>query len=311
MTLRLSDVAACARRLGKDAPGLLAASLALPGSARDAALVIGALHAAILDEGRREDADPARVERLRERVLSAYAGVPGDDALDRGVAWLAIDVGMPRLVFDAALEAARWDASGRRYATIENLLDYAVRAGGAPALAVARVLGVEDRAPLACASDLGVGIALVMIARDVGKHARRGRLLLPLEWLEEEGVDVDAWIGSPTPTPAVRRVVARMVHMAEGFLGRSEPGVRSIPRAHRPAIRALRYSYALDAAWMAHHSDDTNGTTGSIPLLRRIYAIARSFRPRGAEQRNSLAFTHNNASFLVDRLARNPVERPL
>ena len=127
-----SDVVQCARLLGRSAPGILAACLALPPRARNAAIVLGAANATFLDEARREGVDPETVVELRERVVHAFAGRPDDRPLDRAIAELAREERLPRAVFDAALDAAEWDATGRRYATIDNLLDYCVRAGGAP-----------------------------------------------------------------------------------------------------------------------------------------------------------------------------------
>jgi phytoene synthase len=295
-----TDVAHCARLLGRSAPGLLAASMALPGRARDSAIVLGAANAVFLDEARREGVDPATIERLGERVLAAFEGTPEDRPLDRAIARLAKEERLPRVVFDAALEAARWDANGRRYATIENLLDYAVRAGGAPAIGMAIVLGVRGRDVLARAADLGVGITLTMIARDVGKHARAGRVLLPLEWLEEAGVDVDAWISRPEASAGVRVVVERVLNAASGFLYRVDPGLASIPIRFRPAVRAVRYSYSLERAWIAENGYDTVTEARPIPVSRRAAVVLRSLRATAREWSAQTPTT--SAGFILDQV---------
>ena len=274
----------------------------LPGSARDSLIVLGAANAVFLDEARREGVDPDTIEQLARRVLGAFAGAPEDRALDRALARLVRGERLPAIVFDAALEAARWDASGRRYATIENLLDYAVRAGGAPAIGAALVLGARARDVLSRASDLGVGVTLTMIARDVGKHARAGRVLLPLEWLEEAGVDVDAWISRPHATTGVRAVVERVLNMASGFLHRADPALASISGRFRPSVRALRYTYSLEAAWIAENGYDTIEDAKPVPMVRRASVVLRSLRAAAREGVQIPEPPSARADFILDRV---------
>ncbi|MFO0612265.1 MAG: squalene/phytoene synthase family protein [Polyangiaceae bacterium] len=308
-----SDVAYCARLLGESAPELLAVCALLPGRARTASILLGAANSVFLDEARREGVDPKTIAELRERVLLAYAGTPRERPLDRAMARLATEYGLPRIVLDAALEAADWDASGRRYATYHNLLDYCVRAGSAPAVGITLLLGERDRDVLARAADLGVAIALTMIARDVSRHAREGRVLLPIEWLEDAGVDVDAWITDPHPNRGVHAVVTRVLSAAERFYRHADPGIRTIPPAYRPAVRALRYSHKVDALYIGARSQDLHDRSPTTPVLQRVTAVIRGVRAAEArDQRGEPAdgvWTLSQppipeALFLIDGCAR-------
>lgn len=276
------DLRYCARLLGRSAPELLAACCLLPSRARSAAIMLGAANSTFLDEARREGVDPKTITELRDRVALAYAGTPLDRPLDRAIGQLASAHRLPRAVLDAALEAADWDASGRRYATYHNLLDYCVRAGSAPAVGITLLLGERDRDVLARATDLGVAIALTMIARDVARHAREGRVLLPIEWLEEAGVDVDAWITEPRPSRGVHDVVARVLSAAERFYRRADPGIRTIASAYRPAVRALRYSYKVDAVYIGARSQDLVDRAPTTPFVQRALAVYRGVRAAAA-----------------------------
>lgn len=283
-----ADVRYCARLLGASAPELLAVCGLLPARARSAAIMLGAANSLFLDEARREGVDPRTITELRERVVRAYAGSPVDRPLDRAIARLATEYHLPRIVLDAALEAADWDASGRRYATFDNLLDYCVRAGAAPAVGLTYLLGERDRDKFARAADLGVAIALTMIARDVSRHAREGRVLLPIEWLEEACVDVDAWMTAPSPSRGVHAVVTRVLSAAERFYRRADPGIRTIASAYRPAVRALRYSYKVDAVYIGARSQDLHDRAPSTPALQRAMAVLRGVRAAEARDQRGL-----------------------
>ncbi len=110
---------------------------------------------------------------------------------------------------DALLEGFAWDAAGRRYDTLDDLLDYAARVAGAVGAMMAVLMGVRDPALLARACDLGVAMQLTNIARDVGEDARAGRLYLPLAWLREAGIDPDAFLADPALQSRFGRCGAR------------------------------------------------------------------------------------------------------
>ena len=59
------------------------------------------------------------------------------------------------------------------------------------------LMRVRDADALARACDLGLAMQLTNIARDVGEDARAGRLYLPLDWLDEAGIDARGLPGNP------------------------------------------------------------------------------------------------------------------
>jgi phytoene synthase len=85
---------------------------------------------------------------------------------------------------------------------------------------------------------------LTNIARDVGEDAAAGRLYLPLDWLAEAGVEPEAFLSDPRPTPAIRSVIARLLSEADALYRRADRGIESLPPGCRPAIRAARAVYA-------------------------------------------------------------------
>jgi len=105
-------------------------------------------------------------------------------------------------------------------------------------------MGVRDPDLLARACDLGVAMQLSNIARDVGEDAANGRLYLPREWLREEGLDPDAWLATPVWSPALGRVVSRLLAAAEALYARADQGISGLPLRCRAGIGAARHLYA-------------------------------------------------------------------
>jgi 15-cis-phytoene synthase len=81
------------------------------------------------------------------------------------------------------------------------------------------------------------------IARDVGEDAAEKRLFLPLEWLRDEGIDPDTWLDTPLFTPALGRVVQRLLSAADTLYERVGQGIAELPAACRPGIGAARTLY--------------------------------------------------------------------
>jgi 15-cis-phytoene synthase len=190
------------------------------------------------------DDRPAALAALRARLDAIYAGAPGPELADQALAELVAARDLPRAPLDALLEGFAWDAEGRRYADGPALLDYAARVAGTVGLLMAVLMEVRDRPTLARAAELGLAMQLTNIARDVHEDALAGRLYLPLQWLQDEGIDPEAWLAAPVFDARLDRVMQRLLAEAERLYRRAECGVGNLPRDCRPGIQAARLVYA-------------------------------------------------------------------
>jgi phytoene synthase len=236
-------MAACRAAIRTGSHSFHAASRLLPPRVRDPALALYAF-CRVADDAVDEVADKtAAVLRLSERLEAVYAGRPRDAAADRAFARVVEDFAMPRALPEALLEGFAWDAEGRRYATIGDVRAYAARVAAAVGAMMCVLMRVRDRDALARACDLGVAMQLTNIARDVGEDARAGRLYLPLDWLADAGVDPAAFLAAPVASPAVSRVVRRLLAEADALYLRAEAGAAALPLACRPGIFAAARIY--------------------------------------------------------------------
>ncbi|MEM8849823.1 MAG: phytoene/squalene synthase family protein [Pseudomonadota bacterium] len=220
-----------------------AASRVLPRSVRDPALALYAF-CRLADDAVDEvqDKGPA-VLRLRDRLDKAFAGRPDNAPADRAFARVIEDFHMPRALPEALLEGLAWDATDRRYATLSDLRSYSARVASAVGAMMCVLMRVRDADALARACDLGVAMQLTNIARDVGEDARAARLYLPTDWMDEAGIEPEAFFANPQATPAIRDMVRRLLAEARRLYHRSETGVSTLPLAARPGILAARHIY--------------------------------------------------------------------
>jgi 15-cis-phytoene synthase len=220
-----------------------AASKLLPASVRDPALALYAF-CRLADDEVDEGSEKGRaVIALQERLDLAYAGTPKDAPEDRAFAAIIEQFDMPRALPEALLEGLAWDAVERRYHTLSDVRMYSSRVASAVGAMMCVLMRVRDADALARACDLGVAMQLTNIARDVGEDARAGRIYLPLNWLVDEGMQVDDFFAAPQATPEVRRMVKRLLAEARRLYIRSEAGIGALPMNARTGIYAARYIY--------------------------------------------------------------------
>lgn len=221
---------------------------------------------------------------LRERMRAAYSN-PKNDPIDRAFGRVVTDHALPRALGDALVEGLTWDVEGRRYATYEGLLDHCVRTGATAALATVLLTGRRSAVVLERAVDLGVAIELTRIARDVGDDARRGRVYLPIEWLEEAGGDADGLLHARTATPGIRAVTKRILQAADAFYLRADPGIGALPFDCRPAVRGARYVFSAIGQAIEDNEYDSITRDATLPLWRIARVLARATRPARSETR--------------------------
>lgn len=211
---------------------------------------------------------------LAQRLDAVYVGAPQDHVEDRALAIVVQRHQLPRALLDALLDGFAWDAEGRRYETLEDVHDYGARVAGSVGAMMCWIMGVRSPQALARACELGVAMQLTNIARDVGEDARNGRLYLPRQWLEQAGIDADAWLAAPVCSPALQAVIERLLKEADRLYGQSTAGVALLPRDCRSAILAARYIYAEIGQQLRRDGLDPVNQRAVVPTSRKLLLLA-------------------------------------
>jgi 15-cis-phytoene synthase len=272
-----SDIAACRELLRGGSRTFFAASLVLPRSVSDPAIALYAFcrladDAVDLGAGRGN-----AIAELRDRLSRAYAGQPMASASDRAFAEAVARFAIPRELPELLLEGLAWDAEGRRYKTLNELLGYAVRVAGTVGAMMSLLMHRRDTTVVARACDLGIAMQLTNIARDVGEDARSGRLYLPLQWLSEMGIDPDRWLAKPGHDAGIGEAVRRLLATADIFYDRSVAGIGALPRSCRPGIHAARLIYAEIGREIARGGFDSVSRRAVVSSQRKLRLLADAF----------------------------------
>ncbi|WP_373045861.1 phytoene/squalene synthase family protein [Vulgatibacter sp.] len=272
-----ADLARCGALLRAGSKSFAAASRILPRHVRVPATALYAF-CRVADDAI-DDAGAARAEALaglHHLLDRVYAGAPAPDPVERALAAVVHRHRLPRAPLDALLEGFAWDAAGRRYETLDDVVAYSVRVASTVGVAMTLLMGERDPAVLARACDLGVAMQLTNIARDVGEDARAGRLYLPLAWMREAGIDPDAFLRAPVHGAALAGVVERLLAEADRLYASADRGIPALPASCRPAIRAARLVYAAIGERIRAAGCDAVSRRAVVPRRRKIALLLRS-----------------------------------
>lgn len=309
LTLSKEDVRDCRKIIRHGSKSFYFASLVLPWEVRDAALALYSFCRISDDLVDGEAATLQTLADLRERLDAVYRKRPYAHVADRALADVVARYDIPQDVVLSMIEGFEWDLVGKRYDTLSDVLDYSARVAGTVGVMMTLIMKRRSARTLARASDLGCAMQLTNIARDVGEDARNGRLYLPREWMEAEGLDADAFLENPVFTPALGRVVERLLDEAIRIYKRALTGLTDLPLSCRPGIRAAGLVYAEIGAAVRQNGFDSvtqrAHTTSQKKMVLLIRALAGAVRSPVCDDAAALAETQ----YLIESAAKPDVVR--
>jgi len=185
---------------------------------------------------------------LRERLERAAAGRPEtgvDHALADTIARFSVDPDD----LAAVIDGVEMDLTKSRYATFAELSEYSYRVASAVGLSVLPILagGPVDTIVREKGIDLGIGLQLANIVRDVAEDAARGRIYIPEEDLTRFKVS-EGEILAGAISGRMRELLSFEVGRARGLIDNGIGLAAHLPRHARvfPIFLGRAYARILD-----------------------------------------------------------------
>jgi squalene synthase HpnD len=197
----------------------------------------------IADDQQGERADRARqLDRWRADLDDLYAGGKGGQAAFLGPHIKQFN--LHRGDFEAVIDGMAMDVvQDFRWPSTAELDLYCDRVASAVGRLSVRIFGMEPAPGLALAHHLGRALQLTNILRDIDEDAGIGRVYLPLEAIEKQGIvvgDIAKVVGDPRIDGTARIVAGHArAHFAE-----ADRILAGRPRGHLIAPRLMSAAYA-------------------------------------------------------------------
>jgi phytoene synthase len=294
------DIRICHDILARGSKSFVAASRLLPKRLHDRTAALYAF-CRVADDAVDLGTDvEAALVRLRERLDRVYAGRPEEDPVDRAFCDVVTTCQIPRAIPAALIDGFAWDAEHRRYEDESALAAYCARVASTVGAMMTLLFGARSPELLARACDLGLGMQLTNICRDVGEDARAGRIYLPLGWLREAGVDPEALLSSPQPSPALGKVVKRVLDLADDCYRRADTGMTLYPSDCRLGVRSARLIYAEIGRMVAKNGYDSVTRRAYTSKARKVMLLTKALPVLLWRRRPKQAPAHPAVQFLID-----------
>ena len=225
----------------------------------------------LVDEA--SDADVAQVELdfLKRDLELGYSTAPVvEDFID-----LASQCQMQSDVILELIRGIESDLQPVLFGTDAELLRYCYRVAGTVGLLMCDVLGVHDSIAKAHAIDLGIGMQLTNIARDVREDAGMGRRYVPGRWL----VEITPQALSNPSTREFELLVEsaqRLLSLAELYYGSGKAGLRFLPPRARQGIKVAASVYREIGLVIAERGFDVSAGRAYVGLPRKLLVACRA-----------------------------------
>src|SRR6185295_18712782 len=137
------------------------------------------------------------------------------------------------------------DVRGARYDTLAELMLYCHRVAGVVGLMICHVFGLRHDAALVQAAQLGLGMQLTNICRDVAEDYALGRIYVPRALWEAAGSPPsDGDLPSdPETRQALARAIRELLDEADRYYAAAERGIHALPFRAGFAVRAASRLY--------------------------------------------------------------------
>ena len=236
------------------------------------------------DAGKAESQDELakRIKALKEDTAAAFSFAEQREPVFVALQYIVHRYGIPAHYALELIEGMAMDARGTRYNSLKELLLYCYRVAGTVGLMMSHVMGLRDESALKHAADLGIGMQLTNIARDIIEDAAMGRIYLPLSWLQEAQIPA-AEVAAPEYREKLAMLSLRLLREADRYYRSGDAGLWYLSFRSACAVSAARQVYSEIGSLLlrkgARAWDQRIYVTGSLKLwvvIQGVLSLLRS-----------------------------------
>jgi phytoene synthase len=200
----------------------------------------------VVDECTDEQVARTTLNWWRGQVAEIYGGKP-QHPVAIALIPVVVKFNMAQELLLEIIDGMEMDLDQPRYSDFKSLQLYCYRVASVVGLLSVEIFGYTDRQTLKYAHDLGIAFQLTNIIRDVGEDARRNRIYLPMDEMQQFGVTA-ADILNANETENIHKLMEFQIERAEGFYQQALAQLPAVDRKTQCTglIMAAIYRATLD-----------------------------------------------------------------
>ncbi|MEM9801958.1 MAG: phytoene/squalene synthase family protein [Planctomycetota bacterium] len=200
-----------------------------------------------------DENEPPVARRELARVRDALRSGAADHPAIEGYLRFCSECSVDDRVTDEFLAGVEQDLVRSTYETEAQLLRYCFRVAGTVGLLMCSLFDVDDEEAGPFAIDLGIGMQLTNICRDVLEDADRGRVYLPAESPGGQLAAADLAARDPAAVAKARESVEALLDLADRYYRSADAGMRYLPARARLAVLVASRCYEAIGARIRSH----------------------------------------------------------
>ena len=200
----------------------------------------------VVDECTDEQVARTTLNWWRGQVAEIYGGKP-QHPVAIALIPVVVKFNMAQELLLEIIDGMEMDLDQPRYNDFKSLQLYCYRDASVVGLLSVEIFGYTDRQTLKYAHDLGIAFQLTNIIRDIGEDARRNRIYLPMDEMQQFGVTA-ADILNANETENFHKLMEFQIERAEGFYQQALAQLPPVDRKNQRTglIMAAIYRATLD-----------------------------------------------------------------
>ena len=220
----------------------------------------------LVDETLNSDTARAQLETFKKELKIGCSRHP----VIQDFICLASDSRMQPKVISELIKGIESDLEPVIVEDTAQLLRYCYRVAGTVGLLMCDVLGVSEPRARVHAIDLGIGMQLTNIARDIREDALRGRRYIPAQWIGDISPQALTVPGN-SHSSVIQTAVEKLLQLAEHYYDSGSEGLRFLPPRSKIAISIAAKVYREIGVVLGEQKYD--------PFLGRAHVtLPRKFR---------------------------------
>ena len=141
-------------------------------------------------------------------------------------------------IFIDLIEGFILDQQKIRIQNKEELIKYSYHVAGTVGLMMSKIIGVKNKKAAQSAIDLGIGMQLTNIARDVYEDSKMNRIYLPANWIPDISLKnlTDLYNKSSEKDKRISNAIHEVIDLSDKFYENGFAGLKYIPLSTRLGI---------------------------------------------------------------------------
>ncbi len=186
--------------------------------------------------------------------------------------------GVERSALIELIDGALFDLSEKEILSLQDLLIYCYQVAGVVGLMMCPILNINDKKARRYSIDLGIGMQLTNISRDILEDALNDRCYIPSSILKENGIEKQYLKRQDMTNKELKAVVKFLLNIADKYYESSRRGFSFIPLRARFAILFASEIYRAIGKKIAKNNYDVLQGRVYLTKVEKVLVSMKSLR---------------------------------